>query len=55
MNKNITDIQKILGCSEMHALNVYDQLCANGVDFSECTLREFKYAVAEADKELRAD
>lgn len=43
--KNILDIQKLLGCTTEHAWLVFDQMCANGFDFSESTKRAFKSEV----------
>ena len=42
---HILEIQKILNCTLDHARKVFDQMCASGLDFSECTKRAFKSEV----------
>lgn len=53
MNKVTRDIMAILKCDAERALNIQIYLMEHdGLDFSECTQREFVKAVREADAEL---
>lgn len=46
--KNITDIMKIVGCTQENAFKVFSQMSADGLDFSECSKREFKRSALDA-------
>jgi len=48
MRANIRDIRELLGCDEETALQVEAQMEDGGIDFSECTRREFTLAALEA-------
>lgn len=52
MNKATKDIAKFCECSVEHAWNIQQRMMANGFDFSECTEREFRRAIIEADSQL---
>lgn len=48
----ILDIMALLRISEASAFKVYKRMGENGLDFSECTQREFNTAAIEAFDEL---
>ena len=52
MNKVTKDIMKFLECKADYALKVQMKMMEMGVDFSECTKKEFENAVIDADMEL---
>lgn len=51
--KNIKDIMQICNVSENVAYDIYFQMCGAGIDFSECTNKEFTKAAKEAHQEVQ--
>lgn len=52
MNKVTRDIMKLFSISDSYALVVQEQMEKNGVNFSECSEREFKAAARAAIKQV---
>ena len=51
--QNILDIQNILKCTIEHAWLVFNEMCANGFDFSESTKRAFKCEVIACNELIK--
>lgn len=49
----IQQIQQLLNCERAYALAVFDEMCAEGFDFSEATARQFKAQTLDADYVVR--
>jgi hypothetical protein len=50
----IGQIQKILKCDADHAYSVLNEMMCDGLDFSECTNREFKESAVYNDDIVKA-
>lgn len=48
MNKYTTEIMEMFSVDAATALKIQARMEENGIDYSECTLKEFRYAAREA-------
>lgn len=55
MNKTTRDIMKLLNVGAERALQIQNRMERNGVDFSECTRREFETAAEQAQAETEIE
>lgn len=53
--KVIREIMAMFRCSEARAREVFDRMGINGIDFSECTHRQFKNSALRALEELNQE
>ena len=53
MNKTTHDIMRLLNVDAKRALQIQNRMERNGVDFSECTKREFEMAAEQAQEETK--
>lgn len=55
MNKTTRDLMKMLNVTAERALQIQNRMERNGVDFSECTKREFETAAEQAQAETEIE
>lgn len=49
----INELTQLLKCDKFTAYKVFDQMCEDGIDFSECTQRQFNKYAKEAYKTVQ--
>lgn len=49
----IQQIQQLLDCERAHAIAVFEEMCAEGFDFSEATAHQFKTQALDSDYTVR--
>ncbi len=47
------ELMQMFKCDKMIAYKIFDQMCEDGIDFSECSQRQFNKAAKEAYKHVQ--